>query len=102
MDAEKPSARSRTRSSAAASKAGSEPASKAAPVKRTPAARAPATRAARPAAAMAPLALLERAVRGDFPPTVYLEGSDEAVKAAFLAELRRSWAASVPEAPRAR
>jgi len=69
----------------------------AAPVK-----RAPAARPSRPAAAMAPLALLERASRGEFPPTVYLEGSDEAVKAAFLAEFRRCWAAAVPEAPQAR
>jgi DNA polymerase III delta subunit len=51
---------------------------------------------------MAPLALLERASRGEFPPTVYLEGADEAVKAAFLSEFRRSWAAAVPEAPVAR
>jgi DNA polymerase III delta subunit len=57
---------------------------------------------------LAPLALLERvgapgaAGSGEFPPTVYLEGSDEAVKAAFLAEFRRCWAAAVPEAPHAR
>ena len=57
---------------------------------------------------MAPLALLERAGApggagsGEVPPTVYLEGSDEAVKAAFLAEFRRCWAAAVPEAPQAR
>jgi DNA polymerase III delta subunit len=51
---------------------------------------------------VAALALLERASRGEFPPTVYLEGSDEAVKAAFLAEFRRAWAATVPEAPQAR
>ncbi len=39
---------------------------------------------------------------GDFPATVYLEGPDEAVKAAFLGEFRRAWAAAVPEAPAAR
>jgi len=51
---------------------------------------------------VAALALLERAAAGDFPPTVYLEGPDEAVKAAFLAEFRRAWVAAVPEAPYAR
>ena len=48
------------------------------------------------------LALLERAGRGEFPATVYLEGPDEAVKAAFLAEFRRAWARAVPDAPVAR
>jgi DNA polymerase III delta subunit len=48
------------------------------------------------------LELLERCRRGDFPPTLYLEGPSEALKAAFLAELRRSWARACPEAPRAR
>ena len=57
---------------------------------------------ARAAAPTPPLTLLERAARGDFPPTIYLEGPDEAVKAAFLAEFRRAWAAAVPEAPQAR
>lgn len=85
MDEKKPSPRSRTKSSAARSKAGS--------------AAAPRARAAAPADA---LELLERAGRGDFPPTLYLEGPDEALKAAFLAGLRRAWAAAVPEAPMAR
>jgi len=49
-----------------------------------------------------PLALLERAAAGEFPATVYVEGPDEAVKAVFLAEYRREWAAAVPEAPVAR
>ena len=71
-------------------------------MKRAPATRAAAPRPSRPAAAVSPLALLARAGSGDFPPTVYLEGSDEAVKAAFLAEFRRCWAAAVPEAPQAR
>jgi DNA polymerase III delta subunit len=48
------------------------------------------------------LELLERCHRGDFPPTIYLEGPSEALKAAFLAELRRSWASHCPEAPLAR
>ncbi len=51
---------------------------------------------------MAALALLERAANGEFPATVYLEGPDEAVKAAFLAEFRRAWALAVPEAAQAR
>src|SRR5262252_1676935 len=100
MDAKKPSTRSRTRSSAAASKAGEQDAMSA-PVKRAP---APTRRAsvARAAAPTSPLAVVERATRAEFPPTIYLEGSDEAVKAAFLAEFRRCWAAAVPEAPQAR
>jgi DNA polymerase III delta subunit len=48
------------------------------------------------------LALLERAARGEFPATVYLEGPDEAVKATFLAQFRRAWARAVPEAAEAR
>ena len=51
---------------------------------------------------MEALALLERAARAEFPATVYLEGPDEAVKAAFLAEFRRAWARAVPEAAEAR
>ena len=50
---------------------------------------------------MGALALLDRAAEGAFPATVYLEGPDEAVKTAFLAEFRRIWAAAVPESPRA-
>ena len=46
--------------------------------------------------------MLDRAGAGEFPGTVYLEGPDEAVKAAFLAEWRRVWALAVPEAPVAR
>ena len=51
---------------------------------------------------MPALALLERVASGEFPATVYLEGPEEAVKAAFLAEFRRAWASTVPEAPEAR
>src|SRR6266487_4216444 len=112
MDEKTPLPRSRTKSSAAASKAGSPdaaPAAKpAAKASRPPAARsAPAKPArakgsARAGAPVEALQLLARAASGDFPPTVYLEGGDEALKAAFLAELRRAWAAEVPEAPQAR
>lgn len=48
------------------------------------------------------LALLEDAFAGTFPPSLYVEGPDEALKAAFLAEYRRAWAAAVPESPAAR
>jgi len=48
------------------------------------------------------LELLERCRRGEFPSTLYLEGSSEALKAAFLAELRRAWARACPESPLAR
>src|SRR5262249_3341666 len=99
-----PSPRSRTRSSAAASKAGDAAGVKPAAVraKPAPAARPAVARTVRATAAMPPLALLERSARGEVPPTVYLEGPDEAVKAAFLAEFRRAWAAAVPDAPQAR
>ena len=48
------------------------------------------------------LELLERFQGGDFPATLYLEGSSEALKAALLAELRRAWARACPESPLAR
>jgi DNA polymerase III delta subunit len=76
MDARKPSPRSQTRSSTARSKAGRPPADG--------------------------LGLIERFRQGDFPATLYLEGPSEALKAALLAELRRSWARACPEAPLAR
>jgi len=47
-------------------------------------------------------ALLERFGRGDFPAALYLEGPDEGLKAALLAELRQAWAGACPEAPAAR
>jgi len=68
-------------------------------VTRAPAARAPRARAAAPADG---LALLERAARGEFPTSLYVEGPDEALKAAFLAAFRGAWAAAVPQAPAAR
>src|SRR5439155_1569954 len=45
---------------------------------------------------------LERAERGDTPASLYVEGPDEAVKAAFLSSFRRGWSANVPQAPAAR
>ena len=45
------------------------------------------------------LELLERFRRGEFPATLYVEGSSEALKAALLAELRRAWARVCPESP---
>ncbi len=39
---------------------------------------------------------------GEFPATLYVEGPSEALKAAFLAELRRAWARACPESPLAR
>ena len=46
--------------------------------------------------------LLEPAARGEFPASLFIEGADESVKAALLAELRRAWALACPEAPAAR
>src|SRR5262245_569323 len=76
MDAKKPSTRSRTRSSAGRSKAGS--------VARLP-----------------PRELLARIDR-EVPATLYLEGPEESIKAALLAEIRHAWAERCPEAPAAR
>ncbi len=46
--------------------------------------------------------MLEALRRGEFPPSLYLEGSSEPVKAALLVELRAAWAVAVPESPLAR
>lgn len=46
--------------------------------------------------------MLERAFSGTFPRSLWIEGPDEALKAAFLAGYRRAWAAAVPAAPAAR
>jgi DNA polymerase III delta subunit len=43
--------------------------------------------------------VLERADAGTFPPSLYLEGDDEALKAEFLAAFRRAWSRAVPDAP---
>jgi DNA polymerase III delta subunit len=77
----------------------SEPAAKPAAAKRAARPAAPRVRATAPAD---PLALLERAERGDTPASLYVDGPDEALKAAFLWSFRRAWAAHVPEAPAAR
>jgi DNA polymerase III delta subunit len=87
------SPKSPRRSSPARSKAGSGDAA-------TP--RPAAPRAARGGLPAAPEALLDRFGRGDFPATLYLDGPDEGLKAALLAEYRHAWAAACPEAPAAR
>lgn len=46
--------------------------------------------------------LLDGAAAGRIPPSLYIEGPSEPLKAAFLAELKAAWAKVVPEAPRAR
>ena len=46
--------------------------------------------------------MIERFGRGDFPAALYLDGPDEGLKAALLAELRQAWAGNAPEAPAAR
>ncbi len=62
---------------------------------------APRGRAREPrrAAPLDALALARRAAGGDFPPTLYLEGPSEALKAECLASIRRAWATRTPEAP---
>lgn len=45
------------------------------------------------------LELLTAAGEGRFPSTLYVDGPDEALKAAFLAEFRLAWARACPEAP---
>ena len=62
-------------------------------------ARARVARVAPPAGG---LALLDRLAADRFPPTLWVEGPSEALKAAFLAEARATWARLVPEAPLAR
>ncbi|HKQ59464.1 MAG TPA: hypothetical protein VJY35_16490, partial [Candidatus Eisenbacteria bacterium] len=72
------------------------------PKKSSPARSKAGSRPAARAQTLAPQALLTRFDRGDFPASVYLDGPDEGLKAALLAELRRAWAHEVPEAPMAR
>src|SRR5262245_51122095 len=85
MVARKPFPSSPKKSSPARSKAGSAP-------------RAGSARAQ----ALTPEALLLRIERDDFPAALYLDGPDEGLKAALLAELRQGWARVCPEAPAAR
>jgi DNA polymerase III delta subunit len=49
-----------------------------------------------------PLYVLQSLDRGEWPASVYLYGPSEAIKAAFLSELRAAWAAQCPESPSAR
>jgi DNA polymerase III delta subunit len=60
---------------------------------------APATGRGRNTGRTSPVTLLESLERGEFPPSIYLEGPCEPVKAALLAELRAAWAVAVPVAP---
>jgi DNA polymerase III delta subunit len=46
--------------------------------------------------------LLERIEQAKWPATIWLDGPDESLKAAWLAEFRHVWAAGCPEAPAAR
>jgi len=46
--------------------------------------------------------LVERLARDDFPAALYLDGPDEGIKAALLAEYRLAWARACPETPAAR
>jgi DNA polymerase III delta subunit len=47
-------------------------------------------------------AVLAGADRGEFPPSLYLEGPSEPLKAAILWDLRHAWGAAVPDAAPAR
>src|SRR5215470_11196626 len=97
MAENKPSRRSPTKASAEPSKAGSRPAAK------SPGRAAPPRRPAiGPGIGLEASQILDRADQGQFPATLYVEGPDESLKAALLAELRRAWARTVPEAPQAR
>ncbi len=60
-------------------------------------------RAARPVRrAVDGLALLEACDRGTFPPTLYIDGPDEPLKAAFLASFRHAWTAGAGDEARPR
>lgn len=71
-------------------------------VRKTAAKSSPRATKSAAVAPIEPLALLARLEQGEFPGVVYLEGPDEAVKTAFLADYRRAWALAVPESPTAR
>src|SRR5215510_8614087 len=91
MAEKKPSKRSPTKSSAGPSKVGSP---------RGPApAPAPARRAG---GILDETKLLSALEAGRFPASLYVEGPDEALKAALLSEIRFAWARSCSEAPHAR
>src|SRR5262245_49135928 len=90
MAEKKSSKKSPTKSSAEPSKAGSRPASRA---------KAPAP--ARRGGILDEARLLARLEAGQFPSSLYVEGPDEALKAALLSEIRYAWARECPEAPQA-
>jgi len=46
--------------------------------------------------------LFERIEQAKWPATIWLDGPDESLKAAWLAELRHVWAAGCPESPASR
>jgi DNA polymerase III delta subunit len=94
MAEKKSSKKSPTKSSAVPSKAGSHPA----------AARGKGTAQASPArrgGILDEARLLSRLEAGQFPSSLYIEGPDEALKAALLSEIRFAWSRAVPEAPQA-
>jgi DNA polymerase III delta subunit len=64
--------------------------------------RAPARASARPALPQDPYAFARSVSGGEFPPSLYLEGSSEPLKAECLATLRRAWREREPLAPAAR
>jgi DNA polymerase III delta subunit len=105
MAEKKPSKKSPTRSSADPSKAGSRPAATSRPGTSAPASPAAERGAGRRSAEGGILdeaRLLTQLEAGRFPASLYLEGPDEALKAAVLSEIRFAWARSCPEAPHAR
>ncbi len=67
---------------------------------REPKAATPGARATKVAGSLA--TLIGGFDRGEFPRSLYLEGSSEPAKAALLADLRWCWAAKHPESPAAR
>ncbi|HYM81239.1 MAG TPA: hypothetical protein VEY91_07490 [Candidatus Limnocylindria bacterium] len=97
MVEKKPSTRSPKKSSTVPSKAG-----KSAPVAEAPGRPVPPPRARAAGESVAALELIDRVERGHWPASIYLEGPDESLKAALLAELRHAWARGCAESPAAR
>src|SRR5262245_9851100 len=85
MAEKKPSARSPKKSSPAPSKAGS-----------------PALTARRGSERLDEAELVARFERDQFPARLYLDGSDESLKASVIAEARHAWARACPESPHPR
>jgi DNA polymerase III delta subunit len=90
MAEKKPSRRSPRRSSPAPSKAGDD-------VPRDVPRSAP-----RGSSRLDEAALVARFERDDFPASLYLDGPDESLKAALIAEARHAWARACPESPQPR